>query len=340
MASRAIFSKLPCSGWSSNMSEVKPIAFANANGKMLFGTLHVPAAHDPRVPAVLLLSPGVKMRVGPGRLYVPLTDALVARGHMVLRFDFYGLGDSEGELQETMLADVYNNIEVGRYVDDTLCALQWLREKCAAKRFILGGLCGGAITAILAAQRDASVEGLLSIGMTVTLASNAATPGKFLTNTEIEGRRRAYFQKLLQPKSWLRLLTFRSDYDVIWQSLKRMFVKEKPRAVADLSTAPGTVPTEQRGNANPLFPLAFLAFLQRGGKALMLFSEKDRLYGEYEEKFALPFAAKLAPYLPQIEKHVIPNANHVVSLAEWRTTMLALSEQWLQRSSLSASKSA
>ncbi len=38
----------------------------------------------------------------------------------MLRFDFFGLGDSEGDLDETVLADVYNNIEVGRYVDDTL----------------------------------------------------------------------------------------------------------------------------------------------------------------------------------------------------------------------------
>ena len=80
-----------------------------------------------------------------------------------------------------MLADVYNNIEVGRYVGDTRSAIQWLRKQFGARRFILGGLCGGAITALLAAEREPEVEGLLSLGMTVTLASNAATPAKDLS---------------------------------------------------------------------------------------------------------------------------------------------------------------
>ena len=90
-------------------------------------------------------------------------------------------------------------------MDDTLAAMRWLRTSQGAQRFVLGGLCGGAITALLAADRDASVEGLLSLGMTVTLASNAATPGKYLTAVQLEGRRKGYIKKLLSPKSWLRL---------------------------------------------------------------------------------------------------------------------------------------
>ena len=105
------------------MSDLRAVSFPNLNGQKLFGTLHLPDAGAPQKPCVVLLSPGVKMRVGPGRLYVPLTEALTGLGHPVLRFDFFGLGDSEGELSETMLADIYNHIEVGRYVDDTLAAL-------------------------------------------------------------------------------------------------------------------------------------------------------------------------------------------------------------------------
>jgi uncharacterized protein len=307
------------------MSEVRAVTIDNVAGLKLFGTLHVPAVPRPDLPAVVLLSPGVKMRVGPGRLYVPLTDMLVAEGYLVLRFDFFGLGDSEGDLEESMLADVYNNIEVGRYVDDTLCALKWLRQHHGVKRFLLGGLCGGAITALLAAERDASVEGLLSVGMTVTLASNAAAPGKFLTDAELEWRRRLYLKKMLQTKYWVRFLTFRSEYGVIWHAMKRMLFKP---AVKPVAATPGA-PVEQRGNANPLFPKAFLAFLQRGGKALMLFSEKDRLLSEYQEKFLAPYAQALAPHLPQLEQHVVPNANHVLSMREWQQELVDVSRKWL-----------
>lgn len=306
------------------MSSVAAVSFPNANGLTLFGTLHRGAAVDPSLPAVVLLSPGVKMRVGPGRLYVPLTDMLTAQGYTVLRFDFFGLGDSEGELQERMLADVYNNIEVGRYVDDTLSALKWLEGALGIPRFVLGGLCGGAITALLAAQRDARVEALLSLGMTVTLASNAATPGKYVTRAVLDQRRRGYLKKLVKPKAWLRFLTFQSEYGVIWHSMKRLFVKDRPAPAA------GTA-VEQRGNANPLFPPALFAFLGRGGKVLLLFSEKDRLQSEYEEKFAEPFADRLQRYLPQIETYVVPNANHVLSLHEWQREMVGVCRGWLAR---------
>lgn len=310
------------------MHNIQAISFLNGAGLELFGTLHVPATSRPNLPAVVLLSPGVKMRVGPGRLYVPLTEMLNDQGYTVLRFDFFGLGDSAGDLEETMLADVYNHIEVGRYVDDTLCALDWLRQSQSITRFILGGLCGGAITALLAAERDSSVEALLSLGMTVTLASNDATPAKYLTGVQLDSLRQGYYRRLLQPRSWWRFFSFQSEYTVIWHSLKKLIVRHKTPISPALSTGGATV-VAQRGNANPLFPTAFFAFLKRGGKALMLFSEKDRLQSEYEEKFAVPFSAQLQPYQAQLTQHVIPNSNHVMTLHEWQQEMIDVSKQWL-----------
>jgi alpha/beta superfamily hydrolase len=311
------------------MAEVEAVSFANKAGQTLFGTLHRPDKPDASRPVVVLLSPGVKMRVGPGRLYVPLTDMLCAEGFSVLRFDFFGLGDSEGELTEKLLPDVYNHIEVGRYVDDTLAAMQWLRVTHGVKRFVLGGLCGGAITALLAAERDTSVEGLLSLGMTVTLASNAATPGNYMTSVQLDGRRKQYIRKLLSPTAWFRLLTFRSDYSVIWHSTVRRFVKKPPTKAPPAAVA--AVPPEQRGNANPMFPPAYFKYLERGGKAFMLFSGKDRLQSEYEEKFAQPFAARLAPFEAQIHRHIVAEANHVLALHEWQREMVDASRAWARQ---------
>jgi pimeloyl-ACP methyl ester carboxylesterase len=315
------------------MSEVQAITFQNDVGLRLFGTLHRPGKANDALPAVILLSPGVKMRVGPGRLYLPLTELMNSLGYLVLRFDFHGLGDSEGELEETMLADVYNHIEVGRYVGDTLSAMRWLREQHGCKRFMLGGLCGGAITALLAAERDSSVESLLSLGMTVTLASNAATPAKYLTRAQLDSRRQKYYRRLLEPKSWWRLLTFQSEYAVIWRSLKRLVIKEPPPAAKPSPAAATPAAIDQRGNANPLFPPAYFAFLQRGGKALMIFSEKDRLQSEYEEKFVAFHQQQLGAYQGQIDQHLIGGANHVLSFHEWRDEMLTRSRAWLAAAS-------
>ena len=86
----------------------QPVTFVNRRGERLVGILHPPAsgASDR---AVLLLSPGVKTRVAPHRLYNRLADAIVQQGCWVFRFDFYGLGDSEGEINEPYLADLYGS---------------------------------------------------------------------------------------------------------------------------------------------------------------------------------------------------------------------------------------
>ena len=128
------------------MPSQQPVAFPNRAGLQLFGILHLPDRPRPGAPALIMLSPGVKMRVGPQRLYRRMAEQFAAAGLTVLRFDFHGLGDSEGTLTEEMLRDVYNHIEVGRFVADTVDAMDWLQENAGAREFILSGLCGGAIT--------------------------------------------------------------------------------------------------------------------------------------------------------------------------------------------------
>lgn len=307
------------------MTEAQVVSFKNAQGLTLTGTLHTPAERRADRPAVVLYSPGVKMRVGPGRLYVPLTELLTRHGHEVLRFDFYGLGDSEGDLAETHLADVYNYIEVGRFTDDAMTALQWMKER-GHRRFIVGGLCGGAITALYAAQRDPSVEALLSIGMTVTLASDAARPAEHMSSEELKHRRRGYLKRVFNPVSWWRLITLQSELGVIVRS---MFAGVGPKAKAAPIPEGSTLTAEQLGNVNPMFPEAYFSFLERGGRALMLFSEKDRLFAEYREKFVALYEKRLQRHERQVVEHLVPGANHVVSRPEWRKDLLTVTDQWL-----------
>jgi len=105
------------------------VTFRNRDGFRLFGILHQP--DRPREPGlgILLLSPGVKMRVAPHRLYNKMAAGLAALGYPVLRFDFHGLGDSEGDASETNLADLYRATQQGRYVPDTLCAISSVRSQ-------------------------------------------------------------------------------------------------------------------------------------------------------------------------------------------------------------------
>jgi uncharacterized protein len=101
---------------------------------------HHPAeGRSARKTAIILLSPGVKMRVAPHRLYNQMAEQFSANGFPVLRFDFWGLGDSEGKCPEELLADLYGEIQVGRYIQDCQCAMRWISGEKGIDRFVLEG---------------------------------------------------------------------------------------------------------------------------------------------------------------------------------------------------------
>lgn len=306
------------------MSNQTPVTFLNRKGLRLFGILHTPLADSQRDFVVMLLSPGVKMRVGPQRLYLGLTERLLDLGISVLRFDFHGLGDSEGELPEAQLRDVYNHIEVGRYVEDTIDAMDWMQQNYGSKRFLLSGLCGGAITGLLAGDRDARVVGLLGLGITPVLASRAADASRYMTIGQLEESQRMYLRRLFSPQAWFRLLTFQTDNRLI-----RRIVTHAMRRLAGRAPQPKLEP--ESDNANPLFAPAIFRLLSRRRPILLVFGGSDRLHWEYEEKFVSRHREKLVTMPTMIDVHVVAMANHVLSLREWQDEMLSVSTTWLAK---------
>lgn len=300
----------------------RAVVLPNRHGLGMYGVLDVPDAPATDV-AVVLLSPGVKMRVGPQRLYRAVTDRLLTLGVPVLRFDFHGLGDSEGEIHEALLKDVYNHIEVGRFVDDTVDSMDWMAKTCGTRRFVLAGLCGGAITGLLTAKVDSRVSGLLALAITPVLASRSADPATYMTSGQMADMRRTYFGKLLNPAAWLRLLSFKSDYRVIWKILRQSVRTPPP-------PPPSAEPAES-DNANPLFPPAFFSMLDARRPMLFVFGSSDRLRWEYEEKFVARHTTRLGDGSPYVEVHTIPDANHVLSFEPWQREMLDTSEAWMRR---------
>lgn len=313
------------------MPSQQPVVFRNRAGLGLFGILHTPDAPAPGAPAVLLLSPGVKMRVGPERLYRRMAMQFAEAGLTVLRFDFHGLGDSEGVLEEDLLRDVYNHIEVGRFVDDTVDAMNWIEQKTGIGRFILSGLCGGAITGLLTGQRDERVVGLLALGITPLLASHSADPSLYMTRQQLDTIGRTYLSKLTNPRAWLRVLTLQSDYRLLW----RTFVRRRQAPAIPAAAGAGTVAEPETDNASPLFPPAFFEMLRRRHPMLLVFGGADRLHFEFEEKFLARHCERLRSLPPTYDVHVIERANHVLSSDAWQREMLNVSERWLGQHFLS-----
>lgn len=311
------------------MPESLPVTFRNPDGEQLVGILHLPEDRTVSRPCIVLLSPGVKMRVAPHRMYNKMADRYVRDGFPVLRFDFTGLGDAEGEIDMDMLSHVYNSIQLGRFSGDTRAALDWLERDYGFTKFIVGGLCGGAITGLLASQSDPRIVALLALGIPAILDLGEAQQGAHLTKGELEQLGRGYLGKILDPQSWLRFLSFRSDYRVIFKSLRRLF-ERRIRAGAEVPTPVPRV-EQPADNTNPRFAPAMFSMLENGRPMLHIFSGSDRLVWEFKEKFQDRHSERLSLYPDLVEIHVIDKANHILAHPDWFGEMLSVSSAWLKR---------
>ncbi len=83
-----------------------------------------------------------------------IARGLADRGIAVLRFDFTGLGASEGD---------FANTDFSSNVDDLLCAADWLRKEHAAPSVLIGHSLGGAAV-LAAAGRVPEAKAVATIG--------------------------------------------------------------------------------------------------------------------------------------------------------------------------------
>jgi alpha-beta hydrolase superfamily lysophospholipase len=121
-------------------------------GEKIFAILHRPLEKT-KVPAVLICSGFAGTKSGKFRLFVTLGQELAKRGIAVLRFDYRGAGDSEGEFEQMSLE--------GK-VSDTLTCLDFLAKDSQIDNTrigLLGRSLGGAI-AVLAASQCPSIKSL------------------------------------------------------------------------------------------------------------------------------------------------------------------------------------
>jgi pimeloyl-ACP methyl ester carboxylesterase len=109
--------------------------------------------------AVVILNTGIVHRVGHHRMYVSLSRKLAGAGHVVLRFDLSGIGDSEQRHDKLSTID--------SSLADIKEALDFLSAGGQASRFVLIGLCSGADHAVLYAPTDPRVAGLVLMDPTI-----------------------------------------------------------------------------------------------------------------------------------------------------------------------------
>ena len=128
----------------------RPIVFYNQD-QQINGILHSPVGYDAPRPAVAFFHGFTGTKVEPHRIFVKTARELAAIGFYVLRFDFRGSGDSEGDFSE---------MTIGGEVSDAIKSIDVLTAMPGVDTDRIGilGLSMGGCVAAFVSGRDARVK--------------------------------------------------------------------------------------------------------------------------------------------------------------------------------------
>lgn len=127
------------------------VCFLSA-GKRLYGVAHLPRAKTLPAAVVIVLTGGPQVRTGAHRLYVELSRYLAAHGVASLRFDYEGLGDSEGDF-----------VGFSRAGSSIQAAIHYVKNTYGQDvNIFIWSLCDGATAALLyAVDNQDQVQGVI-----------------------------------------------------------------------------------------------------------------------------------------------------------------------------------
>lgn len=285
----------------------------------LVGIVHSPA--QARDVGVVIVVGGPQYRVGSHRQFVLLARELAAAGFPVLRFDYRGMGDSEGRL-----------LGFERVANDIRAAVDELAKQApAVKRVVLWGLCDGATASAAYAPTDRRVRGLVLLNPWVRSESTLARSILF----------HYYARRILNPAAWRDLLGDREAWrKAIWSfaSTVKTVVGASRSSSGVAADAAGedaqrSTDTDGQAKAVPSTPLVIrmAAALQAfDGGILTILSGADITANEFVE--AVKGNRKLRRRLGRanVTQHTLPEADHTFSTAHWRGQVERWTAQWLQ----------
>ena len=268
----------------------------DCQGARLLGVLHEPPAGSARRPGVLVIVGGPQYRVGSHRQFVVMARQLAAAGYPVLRFDYRGMGDSEGDVRpfDAVDADI-------RAVLDA-----WYAEDASLPGVVLWGLCDGASAAMIYCSQDARVIGVVAVNPWVR--TEAAEARSYVKHY--------YLQRLLQRSFWAKVLTLRFDLGA---------------SLADLGRK---LAMSSRSRSSAADPRSFIDRMRAGvaefrGQVLCLLSERDLTAQQFRDRLRTDPGWGHLMQAPHVELHDLEGADHTFSSANAGAMHLDLLTRWL-----------
>lgn len=150
---------------------------------------------------VLLLNAGATRRIGPSRVYVDVARASAALGHVAVRVDLSGLGDSD-EIAGAKANVVYSPTAV----DEVLEIVRQVSAWPGVARCVVVGLCSGAYHGFKAAVRGADVARVVAINPLTFFWSDDLADDQLLRPHQVRADITRYRSSMISMESWRKLV--------------------------------------------------------------------------------------------------------------------------------------
>jgi exosortase A-associated hydrolase 1 len=277
----------------------KPVV-SECRGEQLVGILDLP--ENCRERGVLVVTGGPQYRVGSHRQFVDVARHIASHGHPVMRFDYRGMGDSGGELQDfrSCLPDI-------RAAIDTFVA------EARVEEVVIWGLCDAASAGLIYAPDDARVAGLVLLNPWV--------------RTD-EGLARAYvkhyyLKRIFAKDFWAKLASGEVSLGKSLSEFGANIRSAMTRSREDTAD-------DRHGDEAPVHN--FRQRMQRGlarfdGPILLILCGGDLTAAEF-----IDYTRATKPWPRLIHKATrrdLPGADHTFSTETWREQVVRWTTEWL-----------
>jgi exosortase A-associated hydrolase 1 len=292
------------------MASVSPITF-KCNGKKLYGMLHN-VTHPYSTTGILIVVGGPQYRIGSHRQFVLFSRDAAQNGIPVFRFDYHGMGDSDGEM------DTFENIE-----DDIKAAINaFMLHMPNIKEIVIWGLCDAASAAIFYAYKDERVKGLVLLNPWVRTQEGEARSYLY----------HYYIKHAFDINTWRRII--KGEFSFI-KSINDFYhtILSSLGLIKNIGSDQSRCSIKNGGSNKKGIPLPdyMLECIERfDGNVLFILSGDDLIAAEFKDVVKANRGWKKLFLRASVKKFELSDANHTFSRKEWRDQVSKRTIDWIK----------